>query len=147
MRITGRVLGSIWALNLPGGVLQMKLAAYGRTHDGWIARAVVAFTCSLLSSSVLALPLWWIAGRGADALLAMRRKLVAPRIRFPEAAISFVLFAGGAFFAVVGIVTLFSGGESALLLLAVLLWSFLGGIGVLARYKQLRMRRSPAAGV
>jgi len=144
MRISGRVLGSIWIFNLPGGILQMEAAAYGRTHHGWIGGAMETISCSSLSCSVLCLPFWWIAGRGTDALIAMQRKLIAPRIHFHEAVISFVLLAGGILLAAVGISMFFSGSGSAIFLAALLLWSFLGGIGVRARYQQLRLRRSLA---
>jgi hypothetical protein len=104
---TGRVLVSVWLLNLPGTILKIKLAAYGSTHQGFVARAVYAFTGSWLSGAVLALPLWWIVGRGADALIAMKRKAMKPRIRFPEASISFLLLMAGALFTVMGFISLF----------------------------------------
>ena len=137
---TGRVLASVWLLNLPGGILEIKLAAYGGTHQGFVARAVDAFTCSRLSSAVLALPLWWIAGRAADALLALKRKAIHPRIRFAEAAVSFLLLMGGALFTVMGIYFALSGKGSWALVAATLLWAVLGGLGVRAWQMQRRNR-------
>lgn len=147
MRITGRVLASIWEINLPGGILQMKMAAYASTHQGWLAKAMDAVSCSPFSCSVLCFPFWWIVGRSADALLARRRKVIAPRIHFVEAAISFLLLAGGVFLTIGALVAFFTGrGEPGfpLAVTVVLLWSFLGGIGVRARRDQLRLRRSAA---
>jgi hypothetical protein len=135
---TGRVLVSVWLLNLPGSILKMKLAAYGSTHQGFVARAVDAFTGSWLSGAVLALPLWWIVGRGADALLALKRKAIHPRIRFAEAAISFLLLMAGALFTVIGIYAALSSSGSWALVVATLLWSFLGGLSVRAWQMQRR---------
>lgn len=145
MRIKGQVFSSVWLLNLPGGMLQMKAAAYGINHHGWIAAAMDAISSSSLSSSVLALPFWWIAGRGADALAARRRKLIPLRIRFSEAAVSFVLLMGGALVASVEIVAFVSGNGAAMVLAGMLLWSFLGGIGVRARYLERREEKKQLA--
>ena len=139
---TGRVLVSVWLLNLPGSILKMKLAAYGSTHQGFVARAVDAFTGSWLSGAVLALPLWWIVGRGADALVAIKRKAMKPRIRFPEAAISFLLLMAGVLFTVMGIYFALSGAGSWALVAASLLWAFLGGFGVRAWNGQHRIAQS-----
>lgn len=136
--VTGGVLASVWLLNLPGGILQMKLAAYGSTHQAFVARAVDAFTCSSLSGAVLALPLWWIVGRGADALIALKRKAIHPRIRFAEAAISFLLLMAGALFSVIGIYFALSGRGSWALVAASLMWSCLGGVSVRAWQMQRR---------
>lgn len=135
---TGGVLASVWLLNVPGDILQMKLAAYGSTHQGFVARAVDAFTCSSLSGAVLALPLWWIVGRGADALIALKRKAIHPRIRLAEAAISFLLLMAGALFTVIGIYFALSGRGSWALLAASLMWASLGALGVRAWQMQRR---------
>ena len=135
---TGRVLASVWLLNVPGDILQLKLAAYGSSHQGFVARAVDAFTCSSLSSALLALPLWWIVGRGADALIALKRKAIHPRIRFAEAAISFLLLMAGALFSVIGIYFALSGRGSWMLVAASLMWAALGGLGVRAWQMQRR---------
>ncbi|HEU5414390.1 MAG TPA: hypothetical protein VFW31_11565 [Candidatus Angelobacter sp.] len=134
---TGRVLASVFLLNLPGSILTLKLAAYGSTHQGFVARAVHAFTSSWLSGAVLALPLWWIAGRGADALVALKRKAIHPRIRFAEAAISFLLLMGGALFTVFGIYVALSGAGSWMVAAASLMWAVFGGLGVRAWQMQL----------
>ena len=134
----GRILASIVLLNVPGDILQMKLMTYGRTHDGWLARAVDTFTSSLLSGSVLALPFWWIVGRGADALIALKRKAIQPRIRFAEAAISFLLLMGGALSSVFGIYAALSGDGSWMVAAAMLLWTLLGGVVVRAWQMQRR---------
>ena len=97
-----------------------------------------AFTCSSLSGAALALPLWWIVGRGADALIALRRKAIHPRIGFAEAAISFLLLMAAALFTVMGIYFAVSGRESWMLVAALLLWAFLGGLGVRAWQMQRR---------
>lgn len=138
----GRVLASIWLLNAPGSILTMKLAAYGSTHHGFMARVFDGFASSQLSGSLVALPFWWIAGRGADALLAMRRNVVAPRIHLPETAIAFLLLAGGVLFCILEVVAFFSDRAAPMILAAMALWTFLGGITVRARYKQRRIMQA-----
>ena len=71
-------------------------------------------------------------GRGADALVALKRKVIHPRIRFAEAAISFLLLMAGALFTVMGIYAALSGTGSWMLVAALLMWAWLGGVGVRA---------------
>jgi hypothetical protein len=146
-RITGRVFASVWLLNLPGGFLQMEAARYARNHHGWIAGALGTFTSSFLCSSVLALPFWWIAGRGADALISLRRNVIAPRIRIPEAAVGFLMLAGAVLLAIAALLAFITGGDklgALLIMMFLLLWCFLGGMTVRARYKQRHIEQ-PAA--
>lgn len=138
----GHVLASIWLLNVPGSMVSMKLAAYGSTHQGFMARVLDGFASSQLSGSLVALPFWWIAGRGADALLAMRRNVIAPRIHLPETAIAFLLLAGGVLFCILEVVAFFSDRAAPMILAAMALWTFLGGITVRARYKQRRIMQA-----
>jgi len=85
---------------------------------------------------VFALPLWWIAGRGLETLVAIRRKLITPRIRWIEAAISLLLL----FFGTIGIAGFFFNGFDFLAVhFSDLLWGFLGGIILLAWRKQRRI--------
>ena len=90
---------------------------------------------------MLALPLWWIIGRGADALIALKRKAIHPRIRLAEAAISFLLMMAGALFNVMGIYFALFGGGSWALAAAMLLWAVLGGMSV--RAWQMQRRNAP----
>src|SRR6185437_10101511 len=78
-------------LNLPGYVLQAPVAAYCKSHHSQLSRYSSAITCGGFGWSVFALPLWWIAGRAIEALLAIRRNVVAPHIHWIEAAISLLL--------------------------------------------------------
>jgi hypothetical protein len=87
---------------------------------------------------------WWIAGRGADALIAARQNRLTPRIRWPEAIVGFLLLATGGMF-VFGFV-FFSGPARHDLTMQVigtmaLLWAFLGGLSVAAKIVQWRLRK------
>jgi len=137
-------------LNLPGSVVQAPMAAFTKNHPGRIPRSLEIITRSAFGWSVLAMPFWWIAGRGLEALIATRRKLVAPRIHWSEASISYVFLFGGATLASACLSTIASGrGQDGFLMLASceLLWASLGGITVLARKRQREAVRSSAASV
>jgi hypothetical protein len=113
---------------------------YCRRHPGAFSRYTGVVTRGLFGWSLFALPLWWIAGRGIEALIALRRNVIAPRIHWIEAAISCLLL----FFGTVGIVGFFFNGVGFLPVhLSELLWGFLGGIILLAWRKQ-RRRAQPA---
>jgi hypothetical protein len=146
--ITDHVLRVIAVVNLPGGVLQVPIMRYSRAHPALAPTIFKIFTSHMLSWSLLSLPFWWIAGRGLDALIAMRRNLLAPLLHWTEGTISFVLLFMGVTAGSVCIWTIATGrGQPGLATLGPceLFWSILGGITVLARSRQRRMLGAAAA--
>jgi hypothetical protein len=96
---------------------------------------------------LIALPFWWMAGRGAEALAAARRKLLVPRLRWAETVISFLLMAGGLTLAVA---FFFDGPERGepldrLFATALGMWGLLGSLTVVAKLAQWRIKKQTAA--
>ncbi|HEX7286649.1 MAG TPA: hypothetical protein VF532_10745 [Candidatus Angelobacter sp.] len=91
---------------------------------------------------LIALPFWWMAGRGAEALASARRKLIVPRLRWPETVISFLLMAGGL---TLGVAFLLDADRSEpslrLFATALAMWGILSSFTVVARLAQWRIRK------
>jgi hypothetical protein len=92
---------------------------------------------------------WWIAGRGIEALVASRRRLLSPVITWIEVFVASVDVALGTL-----ILALFlSGDRSGFVfpwpsaIAASGLWILLGGTTIVARVAQWRIRRRPVTGV
>jgi hypothetical protein len=61
----------------------------------WMPPGVDFQACRAVTWPVFGMVFWWLAGRGVDALLASRRKILVPCIGWAEPVIGFVLAAGG----------------------------------------------------
>jgi len=98
---------------------------------------------------LLAAVFWWIAGRAAEALIALRHRQLRPRITVVETVVAFLIMAGGAVLIGGSVVyergNIYTKFDSALIAIAGGLWAFLGGLSVVARFRQWRLRRSQAA--
>jgi hypothetical protein len=125
---------TVTIINLPAAVSELLVTM---VKNDWPNRPWRAISCPILG-----MIFWWIAGRGADALVATRRKNLAPRIGWVETMIGFLLLAAGATMTV-GI-EFFSGSDRHDLQPAALvsaMWAFLGGLSVAAKVVQWRLRR------
>jgi hypothetical protein len=135
------------SLNLPGGVMQI---IFSEDHRVWDPGHVDFKVWNAISFPVFALPFWWMAGRGAEALSAARRKLLLPRIGWTATIISFLFIVGGAALA---IGFLFSEGpdradpQLQLLAAGAAMWSVLGSLTVVARLAQWRIKKNALAPV
>jgi hypothetical protein len=128
---------TVAAMNLPAVVFEVPLMLFKKDWAGHSYRVGRA-----IAWPILAMVFWWIAGRGAEALAAARRKKVRPRIGWLETVIGFLLLSGGVTI-VVG-VEVFSGEDRHVLqLLAAIgaLWASLGGLSVAAKVVQWRLQR------
>jgi hypothetical protein len=130
------------ALNLPSGLVQLPYVILSPTKNEWTPRNMDFRSWRAISWPVIGIPFWWCVGRGIEALIAVRRRLVQPRITWLEtiAALAFSLFCGAATVCL----PLFAGGddklESKLLITGFGLWAVLGAAVVTARVMQWRIR-------
>lgn len=141
LRVEDMAFKAVSFLNLPGGLVQLAPAIFRADHDEWIPEHVETRIWNAVTWPISALPFWWIIGRGVEALHAARKRVIAPRLRWFESMISFLLLAGGATLAV-GF--LFFAGEDPgdwMTVVACGLWALLGGMSVLARYLQWRIKK------
>jgi hypothetical protein len=151
VRAHENAFNTVAALNLPGGIVQLPYAIYSADHREWIPGNIDFQTWRALSWPLLALPFWWMAGRGAEALASARRKLLVPRLRWPETVISFLLMAGGATLAL-GFFFFTDGPDRSDPLLRLFsvaggMWAVFGSLTVAARLAQWRIRKKNLAGL
>lgn len=139
---------TVAAINLPAGVLQLPTIFLSPSRQIWKPAGVDFQTWNAVTWPVLGIVFWWVAGRGADALIATRRKMLAPRIGWTETVLGFVLGVGGL---VTPIAFLFTAGpdlhdrQLQLLVSAAGMWGLLGSLTVAARIVQRRMRKAALA--
>jgi len=141
----------VGSLNLPGMMLHLPYAILSKDHQSWTPGHIDFRLWRALTSPIFALPFWWIAGRGLEALIAARRKLAEPRIGWFATIFSFLLMAGGATL-VVGVLFFSTPDDRAdhqfmLLGVGALLWAVLASFSVIAKFTQWRIRKHVVAGV
>jgi hypothetical protein len=134
-------------LNLPAVLVQIPYITFNESHREWMPGFIPSFafrSWRAISWPLLALPFWWMAGRGAEALASARRKLLVPRLRWPETVISFLLMAGGLTLAVAFFFDGPDRSDPSLRLFAVAggMWAVLGSLTVVARLAQWRIRKA-----
>lgn len=131
---------TVGVLNLPGAVFQLPFIL----REDWIP-ITDRQVWNAITLPILALVFWWLAGRGADALVASRGRRLLPRIGWVETVIGSLITAAGATI-VIG-VEFFSGTDRADLqglAAAAGMWTLLAGLTVAARITQWRVRKKLA---
>jgi len=132
-------------LNFPGVIFDLPSAMFSPAWQVWAPERVEHDLWSAVTLPILALPFWWMVGRGLEALLSAKKRLIAPRLRWFETVVSFLLLAMGSALAIGCL--FFAGpdaGDSTMRLMGAAggVWSVLGSITVLAKYLQWKIRRS-----
>jgi hypothetical protein len=133
-------------LNLPSGLIQLPCVILSPSKEEWVPVGLDLMTWRAISWPLLGLLFWWSAGRGIDALLAARQRLVRPRITWIETAIGIVLFLfctiAAVCFPLFGYndhdpdfpLKLFSCGFA--------MWALLAGVLIMAKFRQWKVLRS-----
>lgn len=133
-------------LNLPCGLVQLPYVILNPTKQEWIPRDMDIQTWRMISWPLAGCFFWWIAGRGFEGVIAARRRLIFPSITWletiPSAAMSL-------FCAVAAVcLPLFSGHDGdfpmKFFVAGFAMWAVLGGVVVLARVAQWRLRKQPS---
>ncbi len=132
------------ALNLPVGIAQLPYIIPSREKREWAPRGMTTDAWRALSWPFAGVLFWWLAGRGVEALLASRKKIVSPRLTLPETIFAAVFVCGGVA-ALVGIITSTPDDrrdfQCLLLLAGGLLWGVLASLTITARVSQWNLRR------
>jgi len=138
-------MDTVALLNLPAGVVQVPYIVMNRSKKEWMPSSEFDFKVwRAVTWPLLGTVFWWIAGRGAEAVAASRRKILVPQMHWIETVVGFLLFAMGTTF-VFGFV-FFAGQDRHDLILQVLafaagLWAFLGSLSFGAKIAQWRLRK------
>ena len=128
-------------LNLPSGLVQMPYVILNPGNEDWRPRGINLRTWRVISWPIIGILFWWCAGRGIEALIAGRRRLVNPQITWPETVMAVALFL---FCGITAVSMPLSGqhDKSFPLILWILgsgTWALLAGLTIVARVLQWRL--------
>jgi hypothetical protein len=130
------------ALNFPALIAQLPYMVFLRRE--WVPIGLMRVVWRGLSWSLAGVFFWWLAGRGADALRAARKSVLAPRITIGETIFAGLLFAVG-MATLVGILTSTADDRRDIDFLALiaggLLWGVLASLTIAALFLQCRLRK------
>jgi len=127
-------------LNLPSGLVQLPYAILSPGREDWRPRGINLRTWRVISWPIVGILFWWCAGRGIEALIAGRRRLVHPQITWIETGIAAILFL---FCGITAVSLPLSAHDKsfplALWILGSGTWALLAGLTVAARVMQWRL--------
>lgn len=142
-----RVLYGTTILNFPtSGYLDHLMAFFTTDHAGWAPATVSRSTWYAITWPILALPFWWSAGRGMEAMIGRIRRVSYAPFRRVEVLLAFIPLLSGIALA---ISTHFFTSETRdswtrLFEASSAIWFLLGFTTVLAGILQLREKRARA---
>ena len=136
---------TVTVINLPAAMVDLPYAIFSEKHENWSPGHMDPRVWQAISCPIMGMIFWWMAGRGADALVAFRSRRMIPVISWAETIVGFLLAAGGAVFVIAFVFT--AGPDRSNLGLQLIaavagLWALLGGLSVAARIMQRRMRKA-----
>ena len=137
-------LDIVAGLNLPAALVDLPLWVHSSDKRDRSRPKIDFKVRRALVWPFLAIPFWWSAGRGVEALLAARRNIILPRIRWSETTIGMLFFVIFSLFAVGGLLAdVRHEPEMPPLLTGAGLWAALTAILLIARLRQRQIRRRP----
>ena len=145
-----RVGEAITAMNLPGALFQVPVAFLFADHQIWRPPLVSFQLWHGITFSIFALVFWWIAGRAAEALVAIDDRQLNPKIGWVETVTGFLIMAGGATILggmLFGLSPSERDWESTRLGAGGGLWALLGSLSVIARFRQWRFTKKQKAAI
>jgi hypothetical protein len=142
-------LSSVVALNIPAGLIQLPYSMNSPTKLEWSPNGMNDLIWRAISWPFLCLPFWWIAGRAIDALTAEKYRFVKPRIGLMETAIGSIWAAFGAliFAGFLVMAAIKKDPDSTRIAAAGGLWTLLGALSLIARFRQKRLHERQNAAV
>jgi hypothetical protein len=142
------IMRLVRTVNFPGGLLTLPIEIYRADHSPWHPAIIEQNTWLAITWPVQAIVFWWIAGRAAEALLNLRYRQLTPRMTRWETVPAFLIMLAGAFLVGGALVMersqIYATYEFALFAIAGGLWTFLGGLTVVAYFRQWRLLRQNA---
>jgi hypothetical protein len=139
---------AVTAINLPGVLVQLPFALLRSDHEIWRPPGLSVQLWHGITFPVFGLVFWWIAGRAAEALVAINYRQLNPKIGWVETVTGFLVMAGGATFLggmLFGLSPSERDWESTRLAAGGGLWALLGSLSVIARFRQWRFTKKHKA--
>jgi hypothetical protein len=134
------------ALNLPVGIVQLPYAIASPSKQEWIPDGMFVHYWRAITWPLAGILFWWIAGRAIEALLAVRRSQICPKIRWIEFVFGSVFVCLGVIM-IVGIATSTPDDRKDMwfmgMAIGAMLWGTQGGLIVAARVLQWRIGQTP----
>jgi hypothetical protein len=132
-------------LDMPVGIIQLPYVIHNPAKTEWVPNGMDVKRWRATSWPFVGLIFWWIAGRGVEALLAARRSVIDPSIRWVETGVGVSLLLCGI---ILLIAPLFAGDSDSdhswvFISGAGAIWALLGAAIVIARITQWRIRLRP----
>jgi hypothetical protein len=131
-------------LNLPVSIAQLPYVIPSSSKREWVPRGMTTDTWRAITWPFAGVLFWWLAGRGVEAFLASRRKVVSPRLTLPETVFAAIFVCLGVVI-VAGTVTSTAEDWRDLQLLPFVgsgvIWGVLSGLTIAARISQWKIRR------
>jgi hypothetical protein len=124
-------------------VLNIPCSLFGLLRREAVPRGMLPEFWRSLSWPFFGIAFWWIAGRGIEALVASRRRLLSPAITWIEVFVASLVIVPGVFIWLL----FFSGDRAGFVfpwpgaLSASAMWILLGGATIAARIAQWHIRR------
>ncbi len=147
-RIYVAVTTGIQMLNAPGMLVHLPEILLRADHGIWRPPGMDFRVWQAVTASAFGSLFWWMAGRAVEALLALKSRQSKPQISWFETIVGGLIMSGGAFFFSAGAVYgLFIDHDVQSLHFAAAggLWALLGGLSVVARFRQWRLRKKTLA--
>jgi len=141
----------LWApslLNLPAMWLAVPHAIVSHHKNEWVPVGMSFQYWRALAWPLVGVGVWWLVGRGIEALIAAFRGVVRPAVTYVETAIAALFALSGAVFFLGPLLDPTSrDGEISrfFFILAGAVWVLLGAATIAARLAQWRIRRGSAA--
>ena len=136
-------------LNFPAGLVDLAYTIGTPEKRSWVPRGMSLWYWRAISWPLVGIVLWWLAGRGIEALVAAFRGIVHPALGYGEAAIGLLLTLFGALVFLFPLIDHEARAELdfpwGFASLAGAIWMLLGGAIIAARVMQWRIRRRAAA--
>jgi hypothetical protein len=132
------------ALDFPVGVAQLPYVIANPAKREWVPKRMLIETWRAVSWPLAGVLFWWSVGRAIEALRAIRKTVISPRVTLVETVFAAVLVCIG-LVVLVGTITSTPDDRRDLQFIALLaggwLWGILGSITIAARVFQWRIRR------
>ncbi|HEY5027526.1 MAG TPA: hypothetical protein VIK39_03890 [Candidatus Angelobacter sp.] len=140
---------SIVALDIPAGLIQLPYIMTSPTKREWMPDGIDSRVWRAVTWPLLCIPFWWIGGRAIDALTALNHRLLTPRIGLMETVIGSLWLASGALMFVGFLVWAVAVKDASLTRIAAAggLWTLLGALSLIARFRQKRFHERQNAAV
>lgn len=135
-------------INLPALTVELPYSIFSKDKEEWTPDGMQFEEWRALSWPLVGIALWWLAGRGVEALIGAFNQVVEPKITYAEVGVAAIFVLLGGVILTMQLLDPVRAEDQvpgALFILAGALWTSLGTATIVARVMQWRIRRRSAA--